>query len=231
MSYIKNILAGDNIIIEDLGDDSIRIHNDYSAINLKLDLPSYFDCKYHQAKLDEGDEHYYLHISNCIFQINGNWHEIDDIYFSPSTNAVYDMYLRIQEIPANEAIAENRLDIKVITYHRVTDKVEKPTYPYDHHLFRFMQRSGHVEIIRMQPNLINLTCVKGGFLAYHDYKGVLVRNKNGNNLLDYQGIPTYSEKNGAMLLDTPIEKGGNTYGSRPLMYSGKEYIYLGEPVN
>ena len=34
MSYIKNISAGENIVIENLGDDSIRIHNNFSTQNL-----------------------------------------------------------------------------------------------------------------------------------------------------------------------------------------------------
>ena len=231
MSYIKNISAGENIIIEDLGDNSIRIHNNYCPINLKLKLSSYFDCDYSQAKLTDGDTQKYFHIKNCIFKINGIWHELPDTYFYPTNGALYDVYLRVYE-ETNTLLSEIKVIAKIVFYHRgyyyqeEANKIIKVTTPYDHHLFRFTVVSDHLEVIRMQPNLIDLDCIQGGFSVYQNYSRIPVRRTNGQNPNAYQGIPTYSNDYGAILLDTPILKNAQSMTARYLAYKGENTITL-----
>lgn len=226
MSYVKNISAGENIVIEDLGDESFRIHSNNDMINLKMKLSSYFDWEYHQAKLDEGDRTYYFHVSNCIFKLNGVWQEIPDIYIHAGSGRVYDVYLRIQESDSGPSnIAEENVRIQAVYHSRPGDaKIVKPDYPYDHHIFRFKCWTGHCEVIRMQPNLMDITSVSGGFLAYHNYQGVMVRTRLGKTDDGYQGIPSYSYEKGPLLITTPISKGGNGRNVR-LRYDGEESIY------
>ena len=229
MSYIKNISAGENIIIENLGDDSIRIHNNFSTQNLKLSLPTYFDWAYEPSKINQGDYRYYFHISNCLFQINGHWYEEQDIHYTPSNGVTYDLYLRVRENPDSmEEIPEKRLFIEFIIKMRKDNKIVLPDNPYDYHLFRFLLLNGKMEVIRMCPAVVSINCIEGGFVAYRNYKQIYVRNKSGLNTPAYQGIPTYSRDHGAVLIETPIVKNGKSYSAKPLTYSGENHISLGE---
>ena len=128
--------------------------------------------------------------------------------------------------------------VKIITqivfYHRgyyyndEDNKIVKPHNPYDHHLFRFVVTLGHLEVVRMQPELIDIDCIKDGFMVYENYARVAVRRTDGENPAAYQGIPTYSRDYGAIIIDTPIRKHGSKYSARCLVYDGENSIHLAD---
>lgn len=226
MAIIENIYGGDSITVENIGQNAVRINLECREVEPKLDVPIYFDYRYSQSKLSEGDESYYANIYNCIFRVNGKYVKIDDILTSWTfaASGTYDIYIRIQENP----VPPNEFTYEVYSTIQSDDKINIPRFDQDYHLFRVKRVNELIEFRRIIPMMLEVTCCRYGFVVYHDYELKLVRNSaKHDNPPYYLGIPSYSINDGPVLLETEIRK-DEPYQLKSLVYKGANRIILEE---